>query len=513
MASDLILTDQIKTVLLAGGQYLLVGATGVLRENADTVVVGGLNANIENLGLIFSLGNAVRLDDTLAPFGVSVDILNTGTMIGEGAGISGIDFGTISLQNSGTIRGGARGVSLSDSGGTLDSAYIVNDGSISGTEYGILIEDAALPLFVNTGTISATTGVALFLSGLGADALLQNAGVLAGTFAIDMATPNTVSVILVNTGTLFGVTRFGDGADLFDGRGGVTTAAVQMSIGADTLYAGSGSGRFEGGAGEDLLVGSETANVMLGDSENDTLLGGAGDDNLQGGAGLDEIDGGEGNDIVRGGAGADVMEGGLGRDLLDYAGSLGVNVNLATGEGTSGDAAGDAFSGFENVAGGSGRDTLSGDALANTLYGRSFDDLLSGAAGNDHLLGQDGNDTLDGGLGADILRGGFGIDVFRLSATAHSPNIAGQRDRILDFVRSDGDKIGLSLIDANTTLAGDQAFILGAGAYTAAGQLRVTPQGGGTYLVLGNTDNVFTTSEFSLIVVAANPLAAIDFQL
>jgi Ca2+-binding RTX toxin-like protein len=285
-----------------------------------------------------------------------------------------------------------------------------------------------------------------------------------------------------------------------------------MGLGADTVYAGSGAGRFEGQEGDDLLVGSAAGNVMLGDAEDDTLLGGAGDDNLQGGNGLDEIDGGEGNDVVRGGTGADVMEGGLGRDLLDYALSIGVNVSLATGEGLFGDAAGDVFSGFENIAGGSGRDTLTGDGFANTLYGRSFDDILAGAGGNDHLLGQDGNDTLDGGFGADILRGGLGADRFRLSATTHSPNVAGERDRVLDFVRAQGDKIDLSLIDANAATVGNDAFAFVAGAFTAAGQVRAIASGG-TYVVQGNTDANPATIEFSMIVVAANPVAAIDFVL
>jgi Ca2+-binding RTX toxin-like protein len=513
MASDIILDDQIKMVLLAGNQYLLVGSNGVLRNNNHTVTIGGLGNTIDNLGLIFSATNAVFLDDALSGVGLSVDILNTGTMIGEASGITGTDFGAVTLRNSGTIRGGDRGVWLVDSGGALDTVFIVNDGSITGADYGVLIENASVRQFVNTGTIAASNTYGVLLQGLEGETLVVNSGVMAGSFAFAGATLVGAPVTLVNTGTLAGLVDFGEAPDLFDGRGGITTAAVLMGLGDDTLHAGSGAGRFDGQEGNDLLFGSASGNEMLGGANDDTLLGGAGDDNLQGGAGLDEIDGGEGNDLVRGGAGADVLEGGLGRDLLDYGGSLGVNVNLATGEGLGGDATGDSFAGFENIAGGSGRDTLSGDAFANTLYGRGFDDLLLGAAGNDYLLGQDGNDTLDGGLGADILRGGSGLDRFRLLAPGHSPNTAGQRDRVLDFVRAEGDRIDLSFIDANTTAAGNQAFTFGAGAFTAAGQVRVSAQGAGTYLVLGNTDGVVTTTEFALVVTAANALAAGDFVL
>lgn len=368
---------------------------------------------------------------------------------------------------------------------------------------------------MNTGTITGAQGFGVYVESLRGDATFVNSGLISGTEAsFRLLGAGSAAATLINTGTLAGTVRLGDAPDLFDGRGGITTAVVQMGLGADTLYAGSGAGRFEGQDGNDLLVGSEAANVMLGEADDDTLLGGAGDDVLQGGNGIDDIDGGEGNDVVRGGTGADVMEGGLGRDLLDHALSIGVNVSLATGEGLFGDAAGDVFSGFEDIAGGSGRDTLTGDGFANTLYGRGFDDLLAGGGGNDNLLGQDGSDTLDGGLGGDILRGGLGADRFRIADAAHSPNLAGQRDRILDFSRAEGDRIDLSLIDANAALAGNQAFafLAGGGAFTAAGQVRAVASGG-TFLIQGNTDANLTTIEFSLVLVSVTTPFPVDFIL
>jgi len=511
MASDVILGDRTAPLALLSGEFLLVGATGVLRTNANAVVTSGQGVDIDNLGLIFSLDNGIVLDGS-APVDVLADIRNSGTIIGQSAGISGTEFGILSIVNDGTIRGGFRGITLTDAFAPRDLLSLVNNGTISGSTHGVLVEGGAIQQFVNTGTITATAGFAVLLSGIGGDAVVVNTGVMSGESAFQAATSASVAVTLVNTGALIGNVRFGAGPDLFDGRGGITSAAVQMGLGADTLYAGSGSGRFEGNEGNDLLVGSAAGNVLLGDADNDTLLGGAGDDNLQGGAGLDEIDGGEGNDIVRGGPGADIMDGGLGHDLLDYGLSTGVNASLETGEGFSADAAGDAFTGFEDIAGGSGKDTLTGDGFANRLYGRSFDDLLVGGGGNDRLLGQDGNDTLDGGLGADVLIGGSSADRFRFSATTHSPSVAGQRDRIVDFVRVEGDRIDLSLIDANLTLAGNEAFAFVAGAFTAAGQVRAIVSGG-VFVVQGNTDANLATIELSILVTAANALNGTDFIL
>jgi serralysin len=61
---------------------------------------------------------------------------------------------------------------------------------------------------------------------------------------------------------------------------------------------------------------------------------------------------------------------------------------------------------------------------------------------------------------ADQLTGGFGTgaDTFHYTALSDSGITAGTRDLIADFNPSDGDKIDLSAIDANTKTPGDDAF-------------------------------------------------------
>ncbi len=82
---------------------------------------------------------------------------------------------------------------------------------------------------------------------------------------------------------------------------------------------------------------------------------------------------------------------------------------------------------------------------ALTLLGTASDDILAGMSGNDILIG---------GLGSDQLTGGAGNDLFSFKSINES--LPSSFDYILDF--SAGDKIDLKGIDANTALAGDQAF-------------------------------------------------------
>ncbi|MEI6617391.1 MAG: M10 family metallopeptidase C-terminal domain-containing protein, partial [Cyanobium sp. ELA507] len=94
-----------------------------------------------------------------------------------------------------------------------------------------------------------------------------------------------------------------------------------------------------------------------------------------------------------------------------------------------------------------------------------------GAGGNDVINGNAGDDFITGGTGSDTLTGGLGNDQFIYGATAESP-VGNTRDTITDF-NTLLDKINVAAIDANTTLAGDQAFtFIGTAAFTALGQVR-----------------------------------------
>ena len=101
----------------------------------------------------------------------------------------------------------------------------------------------------------------------------------------------------------------------------------------------------------------------------------------------------EADDLLRGRGGADQLNGRGGIDIVSYTDSPRmIIVDLASGTGRGGDAAGDTFSGIE------------------TVHGSSFDDQISGGTSDDVLRGQSGGDLLRGRAGADILDGGAGRD-------------------------------------------------------------------------------------------------------
>jgi Ca2+-binding RTX toxin-like protein len=117
----------------------------------------------------------------------------------------------------------------------------------------------------------------------------------------------------------------------------------------------------------------------------------------------------------------------------------------------------------DNLVGENGNDTLSGLGGNDFLLGLSGDDFLFGGSGRDTLRGGAGVDQLFGGSGNDILQGtnisfsttneledltgGLGADTFVLgdAFNVYYLNLdTGSRfARILDFQRSEGDKIQL----------------------------------------------------------------------
>jgi serralysin len=201
----------------------------------------------------------------------------------------------------------------------------------------------------------------------------------------------------------------------------------------------SGSMPVLGTEADDVLAGTERRDVLIGYGGADQLSGGGGHDRLQGGAGDDSILLNGGNDWIDGGAGSDWIR-------VTTATSATINLGLTSAQVTG--RGKDTIKGIENLSGGSGGDKLTGSWGNNLLKGEGGNDVLDGSKGADCLWGGLGRDTLSGG--ADTVR-----DLFIFNDAAESPTGAG-RDVILDFVRLQDD-IDLRM-DANLTLAGDQAF-------------------------------------------------------
>jgi Ca2+-binding RTX toxin-like protein len=224
--------------------------------------------------------------------------------------------------------------------------------------------------------------------------------------------------------------RGNTGADVLNGGAGTDTASYTESTAGVNVNLTTGLG-FGGSAAGDMLFsvenlnGSNFADVLTGNAVANVLNGFGGNDTLDGGGGNDTLLGGDGNDFLRGNTGADVLNGGAGIDTASYTESAaGVNVNLTTGVGAGGSAAGDTLSGIENLNGSNFADVLTGDALANVLNGFGGNNTLDGGAGNDTLIGGNGNDFLRGNTGADVLNGGAGIDTASYTESAAGVNVS-----------------------------------------------------------------------------------------
>jgi Ca2+-binding RTX toxin-like protein len=166
------------------------------------------------------------------------------------------------------------------------------------------------------------------------------------------------------------------------------------------------------------------------------------------------------------------------------------------------------------LRGGSANDSLFGGAGNDNLTGQGGNDWLSGGDGNDFLYGEDGNDVLLGGLGSDFFNGGAGADLFQFEKTYVAD---AKVDKIQFFSRSQKDKIDLLLIDANSVLAGDQAFtLIGSGAFTGkAGELRVSGVVDAASFVYGDTngDGIANFIIEVYFLGDLTPLAAASFIL
>jgi serralysin len=286
---------------------------------------------------------------------------------------------------------------------------------------------------------------------------------------IENATTGSGNDVLVGNG-VGNVLSGGAGADTLEGGAGNDT--LIGGAGADSLVGGDGARdradyadaptglradlqvpRFNTGhaagdvySGVEDLAGSAQGDTLLGDTGNNMIWGGGGNDVwLDGRIGNDTLYGGNGNDVLIGGAGADHLDGGAGtRDRAQYTdATTGVRADLQVPTFNTGFAAGDTYSGIEDLYGSFRGDTLLGDTGNNIIWGAAGNDVwLDGRIGNDSIFGGDGNDVLIGGWGSDYLDGG-----------------AGNRDRAQYTDSAKGLRVDLQTSSNNTGLAAGDIYV------------------------------------------------------
>ncbi|WP_395681461.1 beta strand repeat-containing protein [Inquilinus sp.] len=438
------------------------------------------------------------------------------------------------------------------SGGTAAGDTLISIEGIIGSAYAdTLTGNAAANIFrggAGNDILRGGTGNDILTGGAGADTLDGGNGndlisyadstkgvtvnLASGIGSSGTAFGDTLTSIELVTGSAYADTlvgndvantfRGGAGADHLDGGGGFdiadyadSTTGVSVNLATGTGSGGAADGdtlvsieAVTGSAYADALVGSGVANTLDGGNGNDlasyvdsttgvtvNLVTGTGSggtatgdtlvsiEAVTGSAYADTLIGNAAANTLRGGAGADRLDGGASFDTADYADStVGVTVNLATGTGSSGTAYGDTLVSIEAVTGSAYADALVGSDAANWLFGEAGDDVLRGLGGKD------------------LLRGDAGADRFVFAALSDSAPGFANADQIADFWQVQADQIDLSQIDADTGLAGNQAFsFIGAAAYTGvAGQLRWVVSGDD--VVIGGDVNGDSVSDFNIVL-------------
>ena len=147
----------------------------------------------------------------------------------------------------------------------------------------------------------------------------------------------------------------------------------------------------------------------------------------------------------------------------------------------------------------------------------------TGNALDNVIAGNKGANILTGGAGRDTLTGGLGADTFKFNFTSDSGVAAATRDIITDFTHNNtlalSDRIDLFAIDANTKIAGDNAFIwVNNAAFSgAAGQLHYrTEDLAGTVndkTVVEGDVNGDRVADFTIELTGLKALQAADFIL
>ena len=190
-----------------------------------------------------------------------------------------------------------------------------------------------------------------------------------------------------------------------------------------------------------------------------------------------------------------------GDDRLINSGTINGHIDLGAGDDRV-RSTGDIFYVQGPIVLGDGNDRF---LSAGEIYG-----TILGGDGDDRIIAGTGNETIIGGAGRDVMAGGTGGAIFVFNALTDSAPDREHADRILDFDKAKNHFLALGGIDADTALAGDQAFtFVGAAAFSGkAGELRCDFTHAGAVLYADvNGDGL---SDFALVVDGVT--APADFQ-
>jgi hypothetical protein len=259
-------------VSLSGSNHTVnVGAAaGKITSNTAAIELNGSDHTVNNFGTLTTTdmggyGIFFESDDT--------HINNTGNISANGTAIFAHGDNAI-IDNNGQLNG-ARGIEIGSGDATIN---LLGNSLVNTTEHGIFSEgddsDSRIKI-TNEGTIEGGSG-----------------------FAIETASSKDT---VINRGIIHGKIQLGDGADIFDNRGGTVDHFIQGGTGDDTLITSKAGTKLKedgGSAGFDtvkssvgytlsenveqlLLIGKADVNGK-GTADGNWLIGNKGDNKLTG---------------------------------------------------------------------------------------------------------------------------------------------------------------------------------------------------------------------------------------
>jgi Ca2+-binding RTX toxin-like protein len=405
------------------------------------------------------------------------------------------------------------------------------------------------------GTLQNIEGLVLIPSYFNANSpagpiLLGSQYLTTATFSRATFSQLPSNLLIDGYGTL--IINLANGGDSFDG------SQLLFDVNADIFF------DLRGGDGDDTITGARLMdNRFDGGAGNDTFNGGLFTDEFYLNGGTDSANGSFGDDvfILTGGTNASIINGGDDFDALvvetttTFTGTVsgietvtletGATLNISAGNMINGFApsttifalgggsvlavglsagdtnfigAGYSFGGATMllaIIGNTQNNVLAGGINTfNYIDGGDGADQIKGFTLGDTLIGGGGVDKIIGNGGSDTLTGGTGNDVFKFrNATDSGLGLAA--DKVTDFVIG-ADRLNFVRIDANASVAGDQAFgFVGTAAFTNTGVGQIRYQDTGINLLVQADVNGDGIADMEVVLqgVTGGTLTAADFVL
>jgi Ca2+-binding RTX toxin-like protein len=271
----------------------LVVAGGLVSSENSTAIQGiGSDHIVHVHGTVTALDNAIRLgDDSNGDVNEHVLIGPAGFVGSYGSDVAIlIEAMASTVENRGWVYAGGDigyGVAFGGERFVANPMYssMINSGEIDATRAGVIHFGTETLTLANSGTIKGGIYAYQESTGVSAGSVDQivNSGRMIGTIVLG----DGADVYGGASGHLSGHLLAGSGNDV--AIGGTDNDWFEGGAGVDALTGNAGIDRLLGEAGNDTLNGGLGNDILNGGANNDKLFGGAGNDNLTGGANADSF--------------------------------------------------------------------------------------------------------------------------------------------------------------------------------------------------------------------------------